>query len=150
MRIETAAFIQDQFPGSKWANPSSSRHQQASDVLADYAHEDIVDACRSMRASLSRTHCTAEELVGEIKRNQRKAAIRAKADQEGYNPYEVEQHRIAMRNAVENAPADEVRRAVSHARSVGSLAGEPLPADRSKWSSYAVGVVWAALNRVDV
>lgn len=150
MRTETAAVIQEYFAGSKWASPTSSRHEQASQVLAEFSHEEIVQACKTMRSTLARTHCTAEELAGEIKRNQRKAAIRSKADQEGYNPFEVEQQRIAMRREIEAAPADEVRKAVNHARDVGSLGGEALPADRSKWSAYAVGVVWAAMNRFEI
>jgi hypothetical protein len=150
MRTETAAVIQEYFAGSKWAVQSSSRHEQAAQVLAEYSHEDIVQACKTMRATLARTHCTAEELAGEIRRNQRKNAVRAQAEREGYNPFEVEQHRAAMRSEIEAADSTKVREVVNRLRNVGALGGEHLPADRSKWSAYTVGVVWAGLNRVDV
>jgi hypothetical protein len=150
MRAETAAVIQEYFAGSKWASSSSSRHEQASQVLAEFTHEEIVQACKTMRASLTRTHCTAEELAGEVKRNQRKEAVQARAEREGYNPFEVEQHRAAMRSEIEAADPAKVRAVVNRLRLVGALGGEPLPADRAKWSFYTVGVVWAGLNRVEV
>lgn len=147
MRTETAITILEYFPGAKWAKHDSAKHAQAAEVLAGYEHEDIVRACKTMRATMSRTHATAEEIVGEIKRNAKKDASLVKQWQ-GVNTYEVEQHRREMRDAVCNAPAATVRAAVAFCRQRGTLGGEPLPSDRMEWSAYAIGMVYNALERV--
>lgn len=149
MRAETAATILEYLPGCKWASPDSAKHQQAAEVLDAFTHEDIVQACKTLRATLSRTHATAEEIAGEVKRNQRKAVIAAKAMQDGIDPYEVEQERKAMRSAILLAPADLLRRAVALCRKTGVLGAEPLSANREEWSAYAVGMVYVTLERME-
>lgn len=148
MRAETAATILEYLPGCKWASPDSTKHQQAAEVLDAFTHEDIVQACKTLRASLSRTHATAEEIAGEVKRNQRKAAALVK-QWEGVNTHEVEQDRKAMRSAILLAPADLLRRAVALCRKTGVLGAEPLSANREEWSAYAVGMVYVTLERME-
>lgn len=146
MRTETAVTILEFFPGSKWASPDSAKHGQAAEVLAEFTHEDIVKACKTMRATISRTHCTVEELAGEIKRNQRKAKVHARAWAEGINPDEVERERRQARNTVLLAPAETVRAAVTRCRKIGALDGTPLSSKREEWSAYTIGVVAAAME----
>lgn len=148
MRTETAVTILEYFPGSKWANPDSAKHAEAAKVLEEFTHEDIVQACKTMRASLARSHATAEEIVGEIRRNRKKAASLVK-QWEGVNTHEVEQDRKAMRNAILLAPAAMVREAVAHCRKHNTIGGDPLPANREEWTAYAVGMVYAALERME-
>lgn len=148
MRAETAASIIEYFPGSSWAKPDSKRHAEAGKVLADQTHEDIVQACKTLRANLARTHCTAEEIVGEIKRNQRKAAIHARAWSDGINPEEVEREAKQMRNTLLLAPRQEIAKAVAKCRKFRLLDGTPLPGDVSEWSVYQVGAVHAALETI--
>lgn len=147
MRAETAASIIEYFPGSSWAKPDSKRHAEAGKVLAEQTHEDIVQACKTLRASLSRTHCTAEEIVGEINRNQRKQAIRQQAEREGYNPAEVERDRADMRRMLLLCTREELAKGVAYARQIGALTGEPLKGKVEEWSAYQTSIVWAALDR---
>ena len=150
MRPETAATIAEYFPGSKWASPDSSRHAHAAKVLEAFSHEDIVQACKSLRANLSRTHCTAEELAGEIKRNKRRDAIQAQAWREGINPAEVERDRKDMKRMLLLATREEIAVGVKYARQVGALGGEPLPGNVEEWSAYSTGIVWAAMDKQGV
>jgi hypothetical protein len=150
MRAETAASIIEYFPGSSWAKPESKRHAEAGKVLAEQTHEDIVQACKTLRANLARTHCTAEEIVGEIKRNQRKAAIHARAWADGINPEEVERDLADMRRTLLLCSREELATGVAYARKVGALTGEPLKGKVEEWSAYQTGIVWAALDRKGV
>lgn len=145
MRTETAATILEYFGGSSWAKPDSKRHAEAAKVLEGFSHEDIVAACKSLRANLARRHCTAEELVGEIRRNQRKAVIVARAMQEGIDPHEVEREANQMRNTLLLAPREDIAKAVSRCRTHAALDGSPLPADVASWSRFQIGMVHAAL-----
>ena len=147
MRTETAATIAEYFPGSKWASPDSARHADAATALEAFTHEDIVQACKSLRANLSRTHCTAEELAGEVKRNQRKAVIHQRAMAEGINPQEVEQERRQARNALLLAPREVIAKAVARCRKIGMLDGAPLSPKVEEWSAYTVGIVYAAIEQ---
>lgn len=147
MRTETAATIVEFFPGSKWASPDSARHADAAKVLESFTHEDIVQACKTLRANLSRTHCTAEELAGEIKRNQRKAVIHQRAMAEGINPAEVEQDRRKARNTLLLAPREVIAKAVAKCRKVGALDGNALSPKIEEWSAYTVGIVYAAIEQ---
>lgn len=146
MRTETAATILEYFGGSSWAKPDSKRHAEAAKVLEGFSHEDIVTACKSLRASLARTHCKAEELVGEIKRNQRKSVVQARAMQEGIDPHEVEREAKQMRNTLLLAPREVIAKAVARCRKHAALDGSPLPADVASWSRFQIGIVHAALE----
>lgn len=146
MRAETAATILEYFGGSSWAKPDSKRHAEAAKVLEGFSHEDIVTACKSLRASLARTHCKAEELVGEIKRNQRKSVVHARAMQEGIDPHEVEREAKKMRNTLLLAPREDIAKAVARCRKHAALDGSPLPADVASWSRFQIGIVHAALE----
>jgi len=146
MRAETAATILEYFGGSSWAKPDSKRHAEAAKVLEGFSHEDIVTACKSLRASLARTHCKAEELVGEIKRNQRKSLVQARAMQEGIDPHEVERDAKQMRNTLLLAPREDIAKAVARCRKCAALDGSPLPADVAAWSRFQIGMVHAALE----
>jgi len=150
MRTETAATILEYFGGSSWAKPDSKRHAEAAKVLEGFSHEDIVTACKSLRASLARTHCKAEELVGEIRRNKRREVVQAQAWREGINPAEVDREREDMKRMLMLATREEIAVGVSYARQVGSLGGEPLPGRVEEWSAYATGIVWAAMERKGV
>ena len=146
MRTETAATILEYFGGSSWAKPDSKRHAEAAKVLEGFSHEDIVTACKSLRASLARTHCKAEELVGEIKRNQRKSVVQARAMQEGIDPHEVEREAKQMRNTLLLEPREVIAKAVAYARKIRMLDGSPLPGDVASWSAFQIGAVHAALE----
>ena len=146
MRTETAATILEYFGGCSWAKPDSKRYAEASKVLEGFSHEDIVTACKSLRASLARTHCKAEELVGEIKRNQRKMVVHARAMQEGIDPHEVEREAKKMRNTLLLAPREDIAKAVARCRKHAALDGSPLPADVASWSRFQIGIVHAALE----
>lgn len=146
MRAETAATILEYFGGCSWAKPDSKRHAEAAKVLEGFSHEDIVTACKSLRASLARTHCKAEELVGEIKRNQRKSVVQARAMQEGIDPHEVEREAKKMRNTLLLAPREDIAKAVARCRKHAALDGSPLPADVASWSRFQIGIVHAALE----
>lgn len=146
MRNETAASIIELFPGCSWARPDSKRHDEAGKVLDEQTHEDIVQACKTLRANLARNHCTAEEIVAEIKRNQRKAAIHARACLDGINPEEVERERKLAKNAVLLAPREVIAKAVERCRQIGVLDGTPLSPKIEEWSAYTVGMVYAAIE----
>lgn len=150
MRAETVASIIEYFPGSAWAKPNSKRHAEAVMVLAEQTHEDILQACKTLRSSLARTHCTAEEIVGEIKRNQRKAAIHARAWSDGINPEEVERDLANMRRTLLLCNCEELAVGVAYARKIGALSGDPLKGKVEEWSAYQTSIVWAALDRTGV
>lgn len=148
MRIETAVSILEFFPGSKWANKSSVKHEDAAKLLAGFSHEDIIQACKTMRASLARNQVDPEEIVGEIHRNRRKASALVK-QWDGVNPHEIDEDRKFMRNAILLAPAEIVRKAVAECRKNGVLGPQPLPPNREQWTSYAIGMVYAVLERME-
>jgi hypothetical protein len=146
MRTETAATILEYFGGSSWAKPDSKRHAEAAKVLEGFSHEDIVTACKSLRASLARTHCKAEELVGEIRRNKRREVVQAQAWREGINPDDIERERKQARNAVLLAPREVIAAAVAKCRKIGALDATPLSPKVEEWSAYTVGMVYAAIE----
>jgi hypothetical protein len=146
MRPETGATILEHFAGSTWAKPDSKRHDEAAKVLAEFTHEEIAAACKSMRRTLSRSHVKPEELVGEIKRNKRREVVQAQAWREGINPAEVDREREEMKRMLMLATREEIAVGVSYARQVGALGGEPLPGKVEEWSAYSNGIVWAAME----
>lgn len=146
MRTETAAVIQEYFAGSKWASPTSSRHEQASQVLVEFSHEEVVAGCKKLKSLLSRSHISVDELAVEIRRIKAREAAQAKVWSDGINPDEVRRQRDAARDAVLAAPREAVEAAVARARSVGALDGNPLPGDRNRWTPFVIGIINAAMQ----
>lgn len=146
MRTETAAVILEHFGGSTWAKPDSKRHAEAAKVLDEFTHEDIVQACKTMRLTLSRSSVKPEELAGEIRRNNKRAKVHAQAWKDGINPDEIERERKQARNAVLLAPREVIAAAVAKCRKVGALDGTPLSPKVEEWSAYTVGMVYAAIE----
>lgn len=145
MRTETAATIVEHFGGSTWANRDSKRHADAAKLLDEFSHEDIVQACKTMRLTLSRSSIKPEELVGEIRRNAKRARVQAQAWKDGINPDEIERERKQARNAVLLAPREIIAAAVAKCRKIGALDGTPLSPKVEEWSAYTVGMVYAAI-----
>lgn len=146
MRIETAASIIDYFPGTKWANQQNSKHKPASDLLAEFSHEEIVAGCKKLKSLLSRSHISVDELAVEIRRIKAREAAQAKVWSDGINPDEVRRQRDAARDAVLAAPREAVEAAVARARTVGALDGNPLPGDRHRWTPFVIGIINAAMQ----
>ena len=146
MRTETAATILEYFGGSSWANPDSKKHAEAAKVLDEFSHEDIVQACKTMRLTLSRSSVKPEELAGEIRRNTKRAKVHAQAWKDAINPYDIECERKFQRNAVLLAPREVIAAAVARCREVGALDGTPLSPKVEEWSAYTVGMVYAAIE----
>ena len=146
MRTETIESIRLAFPGTKWLNATNSKHIQASELLAEFSHEEIVAGCKKLKASLSRTHIDADELANEIRRIKSRATEQAKAWESGINPEEVRQQRESAREVILAAPREVIAAAVGRARSVGALDANPLPADRHRWSPFVIGIVLAAMQ----
>jgi hypothetical protein len=142
MRTETAATILEYFGGSSWANTDSKKHAEAAKV----SHEDIVQACKTMRLTLSRSSVKPEELAAEIRRNTKRAKVHAQAWKDGINPDEIERERKQARNAVLLAPREIIAAAVARCRKVGALDGTPLSPKVEEWSAYTVGMVYAAIE----
>jgi hypothetical protein len=146
MRSETAATILEYFAGANWAREDSKRHEAASQVLAECTHEEITQACTTMRQSISRSAIKPEELLGEIKRNRKKTSKATKFWESSIDGNEVERHRAEMRRDLLLAPREVVARGVAHCRKVQALDAQPLAPDISTWSNFEVGVVHAAIS----
>lgn len=146
MRIETAASIIEYFPSTKWANQQNSKHKSASDLLAEFSHEEIVAGCKKLKSLLSRSHISVDELAVEIRRIRAREAAQAKVWSDGINPDEVRRQRDVAREAVLTAPREVVEAAVAFARSIGALDGNPLPGDRHRWTPFVIGIINAAMQ----
>jgi hypothetical protein len=150
MRPETMQQIAVYFPGSKWTSEESKKYQESFRILEPLPDEDVLEGCKSMRATLTRTHCSAEELAGEIKRLQRRKAITLVARKDYVDERDVERDRTDIQRLLLLATREEVAKGVAYARRIGAISTSTLDADISKWTSRTRGIVWAAMEREGV
>lgn len=146
MRTETIESIRLAFPGTKWLNATNGKHVESVGLLDEFSHEEIVAGCKKLKSLLSRTHISADELATEVRRVKSRAEAQAKAWESGINPDEVRAQRDSARETVLAASRDVIAAAVARARGVGALDGNPLPADRHRWSPFVIGIVLAAMQ----
>lgn len=95
---------------------------------------------------LSRSSIKPEELLGEIKRNRKKANSVARFWKSEIDEDEVARERTEMRRDLLLAPREVIAKGVTYCRRIQVLDAQPLKADISTWSAFEVGVVHAAIS----
>lgn len=147
MKPETMTEIATLFTGSKWTSDTNSKYSEAFATLQPYEDAEVVDATKALRASLARTHCTAAEIVGEIRRMRKRSTVQEKAQREYIDIHEVTVQRDEMRKAIMLAPREVVAQAVAYCRKAGAIESKPLSGDVTQWSAFTTGMVYAAIER---
>ena len=139
-------IILQAFPQTKWASDTSAKYMEAFTILKPYEDSEIEGACRSLKASLTRSAIKVEEVQAEVRRLRRRSEIRAEAERDAIDEAEVDRDRKAVTQALVLATREEIAAGVAHCRRVAALTGEALPADVTEWTPYQRGMVWAAMD----
>jgi len=139
-------LIGEAFPSTKWTETSNRRYVEAFDILKQVDDDALIRAVRALRNTLARNHISPEELVLAARKLNKPKMLPRQSDEADRLAAiaEIEE----MRRQLVNEPAEDVRAAVTMCRSAGVLDNQPLPANRSEWRAYPIGVVSAALQRI--
>ena len=147
MTPQGMAHIREHFPSNKWANEESAKYQECFAALANCTDEEILEACKSLRASVARLHMKPEEIVGEVRRNRKRSAIVVVQKRDLLDEEEVLRDRKQMTNTLLLAPTQSIANSVAYLRRVGVLDAKPLSRDITQWSAFTIGMVYAAIEQ---
>jgi hypothetical protein len=147
MTHNTMVLIAETFPTTKWAVHTSKNYVSSFEALQAFEDDDVVRAVRKLRTLLARNTLSVEELIIEIRRGAKQQ--RKIKQPESMDKAIAESDQQYMRTQLQREQVDRIRKAVTICRESRAIDNTPLSPRIEEWSGLTIGLVHAALERID-